>query len=144
MLRRVFLLTRGSSSINGSIKSSSIINSRISTRNYSDSELSDWAVYAKKFCKNDHMDCKCLQHLETRNDSLLDLLPWHSLWYIHVHESNRIEDLLHAERWLNVFQPTIKRDITTSEGIVNDNQGEGPYGNCGKYCCKTIESEPTV
>ena len=132
------------SSIN-SIKGSSInsINSITSgsIRKYSDSDLVEWTIYAKKFCKNENMDCQCLQRTIRENrlsrDTLLDLqLPWHSLWLIHAKDAVDITDK-DTDLWLNVFDKSFKQpEILIDDHFNNDS---GPYGNCGKSCCSAVE-----
>lgn len=127
------------SSIN-SIKGNSINSSSI--RNYSDSDLIEWTIYAKQFCKNDNMDCQCLQRTIRENrlsrDTLLDLqLPWHSLWLIHAKDAVDITDK-DTDLWLNVFDKSFKPEILIDSHFNNDSDG-GPYGNCGKSCCSAVE-----
>ena len=124
------------SSIN-SIKGSSInsINSSI-RRHYSDSDLIEWTIYAKTFCKNDNMDCQCLQRTINENrlsrDTLLDLqLPWHSLWLIHAKDAVDVTEK-DTDLWLNVFDKSFKQP----EILIDS---DGPYGNCGKSCCSAVE-----
>jgi len=132
-------------SIEGSINNSSRLSDSVLLtvrRHYSDSDLIEWTMYAKRFCKNDNMDCQCLQRTIRENhlsrDTLLDLsLPWHSLWLIHAKDAVDVTEK-DTDLWLNVFDKSFKQpEILIDSDHFNDDGG--PYGNCGKSCCSAIE-----
>lgn len=107
-------------------------------RSYSESNELEWVSYGKQFYRNGNVDCTCLKHIQNlhRDPLLHDMnLPWHSIWYYHVKDAIDLDT-----GWLEVFKTKPYNEQPVIEGISHAYNENGPYGNCGRYCCGASEN----